>query len=69
MVKTLNVFANGRYGKNDVLKDACQGLADGELIKAFRTSDILKKYRVKDASILHTTSVEWLQIMRLAAKI
>ena len=33
--------------KNDVLTDENQGLKDSEMIKAFRTSDIVRNYRPK----------------------
>ena len=46
-------------GKNDVLKGAAQCLTYGELIKEFRTSDILKNYRFKEEAMRRTTSVEF----------
>ena len=44
-------------GKNDVLVGAGRGLADGGLIKALRTIDILKHYRVRGGEIRRTTSI------------
>ena len=37
----------------------CQGLTGGGLIKAFRTSEIFKSYRFREASARRTTSVDF----------
>ena len=45
--------------KNIVLTDANQGLRDSEPIKAFRTSDIVANYRLKDEVIRHAAPVDF----------
>ena len=46
-------------GKNDVSKEAGQGLTDGELIKAYRSSDILKNYRLREEAMRRTKPIEF----------
>ena len=45
-------------GKNNVLMEEGQGLTGGGLIKAFRTSDIFKNYRLNEEVLRRTTYID-----------
>ena len=46
-------------GKNDVWMEAGQCLTDGWLIKAFRTSDIFKRYRFIEEAMRRATAIDF----------
>ena len=46
-------------GKNDGLIDARQGLTGGELVKAFRYSEIFKNYRFRGEIMSRASAIDF----------